>query len=72
MEDTDYKHVPLKTAKRLECRDAGSAEADTALIKQLGEALAESGSDMSHFEKPRKRRLAALDAYNNWKRERGE
>lgn len=69
MEDTGYKHVPLETAKRLECRDVGRADADAALIKQLGEALQDLWIRRGTVNG---KEHDAVTAYNNWKRERGE
>lgn len=76
MEDTGYKHVPLETAKRLECRDVGRADADAALIKQLGEALELSALVVRHERDLLDHECGKFDdaitAFNNWKRERGE
>lgn len=61
-DDSDYNRVPLKIVRQLECRDAGSAATDHALIRQLGEALVVL--DKIYIERVY---LDALKSYNDWK-----
>ena len=69
--DLDYSSVPLKFVGKMECRAFGSQNKDHALIKQLGEALGEAlGNTIATGEVSQAHE--ALEAYNNYLRERGE